>query len=184
MDFLEPGAIATRPVPIPRAEFQQAFQRLAHDVRLARRTPKEAARELLNLSQQQPQDVETVASAGDWNLETYRGEGYTLVPQKQDGPVRLMPEADEALKAKYLRWCAHQGGGDCLGLLDDGPYLRTDDRRTLALALAFGTVLEEAREALGRELLNVQALVSLVVWTVALYCMMWVVPEPASGHLC
>jgi hypothetical protein len=180
VDFLEPGAVATRPVPINKAEFQQAFPRLSRDVRLGRRTPKEVARELLSLLPRHSQDVETVASRGDWNLEVYRGEGYTLVPQKQDGPVRLTPEADEALKEKYLQWCQHQGGGDCLGLLDDGPYLRTDDRRTLALALAFGTVLDETREALGRELLNVSALVSMVVWTVALYCMLWVVPEPST----
>ncbi|WNG43030.1 hypothetical protein F0U60_02180 [Archangium minus] len=183
VDFMAPGVVATRPVPIHKAEFQRAFLLLSRDVRLARRTPKEAARELLSLLQLPPQDVETVASTGDWSLETYRGEGYTLVPQKQDGPVRLMPEADEALKEKYLKWCAHQGGGDCLGLLDDGHYLRTDDRRTLALALAFGTVLDETREALGRELLDVRALVSLVVWTVALYCMMWVVPEPTTKAL-
>nr|WP_239014384.1 hypothetical protein [Archangium violaceum] len=77
----------------------------------------------------------------------------------------------------------HRGGGDCLGLLDDGPYLRTDDRRTLALALAFGTVLDETRAALVGELLDVRALVSLVVWTVALYCMMWAVPEPTTKAL-
>nr|WP_245920219.1 hypothetical protein [Melittangium boletus] len=177
---MEPGAVATRPVPIKKAEFQQAFLRLSLDVRLTRRTPREAAHELLRISQQQPRDIETVASTGDWNLESYRGEGFTLVPETQDGPVRLTPVADEALKEKYLKWCAHQGGGDCLGLLDDGPYLRTDDRRTLALALAFGTVLDETRAALGRELLGVQALVSMVVWTVALYCMMWVVPEPTT----
>ena len=78
-------------------------------------------------------------SAGDWELETYRGQGYTLVPRKQEGPVVLVPEADDALRQKYLQWCEPQGGGDCLGLMDDGAWLRTDDRRTLALALAFGT---------------------------------------------
>ena len=102
------------------------------------------------------------------------------MPEKQEGPVSLTPEAEEALKQKYLHWCEPQGGGDCLGLLDDGPYLRTEDRRTLALALAFGRVLDETREALEAELLSVQALVSMVVWTVALYCMMWVVPEPTT----
>jgi len=29
VDFMEPGTIATRPVPIPRVEFQQAFLRVA-----------------------------------------------------------------------------------------------------------------------------------------------------------
>jgi hypothetical protein len=89
--FLEPGAVATRPVPIPKADFQHAFHRLAQDVRLGQRTPREAALELLRLSGQPPPEVETVASTGEWNLETYRGQGYTLVPEKQEGPVSLTP---------------------------------------------------------------------------------------------
>ncbi|MFL5353855.1 hypothetical protein [Archangium sp.] len=178
--FFEPGAVATRPVPILKPEFQRALQRLARDVRLGQRTPREAALELLRLSGQPARDVETVASAGEWNLEMYRGQGYTLVPEKQQGPVALTPEANETLKQQYLQWCAPQGGGDCLRLLDDGPYLKADDRYTFALALAFGRVLDETREALKAELLSVQALVSMVVWTVALYCMMWVVPEPTT----
>jgi hypothetical protein len=180
VDFLEPGTVATRPVPIHPAEFQQAFQHLSREVWLGGRTPKEAAHALLSLLHQQPQGVETVESRGDWTLEAYRGQGYTLVPEKQEGPVHLTPMADEALRGKYLQWCERQGGGDCLGLLDDGPYFRAEDRRTLALALAFGSVLDETRTALARELLDVRALVSMVVWTVALYCMLWLVPEPTT----
>ena len=176
VDFMEPGSVSTRPVSLPRAEFQQAFQRLARDVRLARKSPRQAAHELLRLLPE-PQQAPTVEAQGDWVLEQSRGRGYTFFPERQDGPVVLTPLAEDALKAKYLQWCEPQGGGDCLGLLDDGAYLRTDDRRTLALALAFGTVLDETRAALGREV-NARALVSMVVWTVALYCMMWVVPEP------
>ncbi|QRN94807.1 hypothetical protein JRI60_37695 [Archangium violaceum] len=179
VDFMEPGAVSTRPVPIDRAEFQRAVQRLSRDVRLMG-SPREAARELLKLSKQSRQDVETIAMTGLWLLEGYREQTFSFVPVSQTGPVPLTPEADEALKAKYLKWCEHRGGGDCLGLLEDGPYLRADDRRTLALALAFGSVLDETREALGRQLLDVRALVSMAVWTVALYCMMWVVPEPTT----
>jgi hypothetical protein len=182
VDFLEPGSIVTRPVPIPRAEFQQAFLRLAHDVRLGSKTPQAAARELLHLLPP-PEGVDTLDSQGDWLLEVYRDQAYTLVPERQEGPVVLTPAADEALRARYLQWCGPRGGGDCLGLLDDGPYLRTDDRRAFALALAFGHVLDETRGALVRELLDVRMMVSLVVWTVALYCMMWVVPEPTSKAL-
>ncbi|WNG38431.1 hypothetical protein F0U61_35685 [Archangium violaceum] len=182
VDFMAPGAAATRPVPIPRTEFQQAFLRLSRDVRLKQKTPRQAAHELLSLLDGPP-DAPMVVAKGDWKLEQYRGEGLTLIPERQAGPVVLTPQAEAALKEKYLWWCKHQGGGDCLGLLDDDTYLRTDDRRTLALALAFGTVLDETREALGREMLDVRALVSLVVWTVALYCMMWVVPEPTTKAL-
>jgi hypothetical protein len=179
VDFMEPGAVVTRPVPIPRAEFQQAFLRLSRDVRLKQKTPRQAAHELLSLLGTQ-RDEPRVAVTGYWTLETYAGQGYTWIPERQEGPVVLTPQAEQCLKEKYLEWCAHQGGGDCLGLLDDGPYLRMDDRRTLALALALGTVLDETREALKRELLDARVLLSMVVWTVALYCMMWVVPEPTT----
>ncbi|OJH42406.1 hypothetical protein BON30_04190 [Cystobacter ferrugineus] len=182
VDFLEPGTVATRPVPIPRAEFQQAFLRLSRDVRLGAKTPQAAARELLHLLPP-PKGGETVDSQGEWLLEVYRNQAYTLVPERQEGPVVLTPEADEALRVRYLQWCAPRGGGDCLGLLDDGPYLRTDDRRAFALALAFGHVLDETREALVHGLLDVRMMVSMVVWSVALYCMMWVVPEPTTKAL-
>jgi hypothetical protein len=149
MDFLEPSAVATRPVPIHKTEFQQAFQWLSQEVRMGR-SPREAARELLSLVHP-PKGAETVESRGDWSLEAYRGQGYTLVPEKQEGPVRLTPAADEALRRMYLQWCERQGGGDCLGLLDDGSFLLTEDRRTLALALAFGSVLDETRSALAQK---------------------------------
>ena len=178
VDFVEPGAVSTRPVPIPRAEFQPAVQRLFVDVRLGHTSPKQAARELLRLLP--PPEAETVESKGEWRLETHHGRVFTLIPEEQKGPVRLSPEADEKLKADYLQWCTVQGGGDCLCLLDDGPYLGPDDRRAFALALAFGSVLDETRQALTRELLDVRALISMVVWTVALYCMLWLVPEPTT----
>jgi len=178
VDFVEPGAVSTRPVPIPRAEFQPAVQRLFVDVRLGYTSPKQAARELLRLLP--PPEAETVESKGEWRLETHHGRVFTLIPEEQKGPVRLSPEADEKLKADYLQWCTGQGGGDCLCLLDDGPYLGPDDRRAFALALAFGSVLDETRQALTHELLDVRALISMVVWTVALYCMLWLVPEPTT----
>jgi len=179
VDFIEPGTVSTRPVPIARAEFQPAVQRLLVDVRLGRTSPKQAARELLRLLPPPPEG-ETVDSHGYWKLETHHGRVFTLVPEEQKGPVRLTPVADAKLKADYLQWCTGQGGGDCLCLLDDGPSLGADDRRAFALALAFGSVLDETREALARELLDVRALISMVVWTVALYCMLWLVPEPTT----
>jgi hypothetical protein len=179
VDFVEPGGVSTRPVPISRAEFQPAVQRLFVDVRLGRTSPKQAARELLRLLPPPP-EAETVESKGDWRLERHHGRVFTLVPEEQKGPVRLTPEADEKLKAGYLQWCTGRGGGDCLCLLDDGPSLDAEDRRAFALALAFGSVLDETREALARELLDVRALISMVVWTVALYCMLWLLPEPTT----
>nr|WP_275424886.1 hypothetical protein [Archangium violaceum] len=182
VDFMEPGNVATWLVPIPRAEFQQAFQRLARGVRLKRKSPREAAHELPSLVATKPGDP-WVAMTGYWEVEHHHRSAPTWVPLRQDGPVALIPEAEAALKRKYLKWCEYQGGGDCLGLLDDEPYLRADDRRAFALALAFGRVLEETRDALKAELLDVRMIVSMIVWTVALYCMMWVVPEPTTKAL-
>jgi len=180
VDFLEPGRVSTRPVPIPRAEFQPAVQRLLVDVRLGHTRPKQAASELLRLLPPPTSEAQTLESHGHWRVEMYGGRAYTWLPEKQDGPVRLSPETEEKFKARYLAWCTGQGGGDCMGYLEDGPYLRTDDRRALALALAMDSVLDETREALVRELLDVRAIISMVVWTVALYCMMWLVPEPTT----
>nr|WP_239014385.1 hypothetical protein [Archangium violaceum] len=100
---MEPGAVAIRPVPISRAEFQQSFLHLSRDVRLKQETPREAAHELLSLLETQP-DALRVAATGDWKLEQYRGEGLTFIPERQEGPVVLTPEAEAALEEKYLRW--------------------------------------------------------------------------------
>ncbi|WP_434385908.1 SitA5 family polymorphic toxin [Melittangium boletus] len=182
VDTMEPGAVALRPVSIPRVEFQKAVQRLAHDVRVGAKTPRQAAHALLNLMSTTP-DIPTVSVTGYWTLEHHRGEVLSWIPEGQEDAVALTPRAEAALKEKYLTWCERRGGGDCLGLLDDGPSLRADDRRALALALALGSVLDETRDALARELLDVRALTSMVVWTLALYCAMWVVPEPTTKAL-
>jgi hypothetical protein len=176
VEFLEAGAVRTRPVRINKAEFQRAFLRLTGEVRLGTRTPREAAYELLSLMKK-PEEAPLVEAWGEWRLEQYGGQGFSFLPERQEGPVVLTPQVQEALVAEYRKWC---GGGDCLGLLDDGPYLRTDDKRALGLALSFGNVLPETREALGRELPDERALVSMVVWTVALYCTLWLVPEPTT----
>jgi hypothetical protein len=167
VDVVEPGTVATCPVPIALSEFQRTVQRLARDLRL-KGTPQEAARELLKAHPE---------LEGDWLAEVYRDRVLTLIPQDDMG--LLTPEADNALRQEYARWCERRDGGDCLGLFDDGPYLRADDRRTLALALAFGPVLDETREALGREL-SPRAIMASLMWAVGLYLGMWLVPEPAT----
>ncbi|WNG27449.1 hypothetical protein F0U62_28090 [Cystobacter fuscus] len=156
---------STRVVAVTREEYQRAVAQLLqrHQVH---GTPQEAAQRLL---QAMPEE-ELLA-------EVYRDKVLTLVPLNDKGS--LVPEAEAVLKAKYLRWCQPRGGGDCLGLFTDGPYLRTDDRRTLALALAFGGVLDETRAALGREL-SPQALLSSLVWAAGLYLALWLLPEPST----
>lgn len=155
----------TRVVALTQEEYQRAVAQLGQRFQV-RGAPQEAAQGLL---QAMPEE-ELLA-------EVYRDRVLTLVPLSDKGP--LVPEAEAALKAKYLQWCQPRGGSDCLGLFSDGPYLRTDDRRTLALALAFGTVLDETRAALGREL-SPQALLSSLVWAAGLYLALWLLPEPST----
>ncbi|MBM7116218.1 hypothetical protein I3V78_21940 [Archangium primigenium] len=155
----------TRVVAVTREEYQRAVSRLLqHHPVLG--TPQETAQGML---QTLPEE-ELLA-------EVYRDRVLTLVPLTDKGS--LVPEAEAALQEKYLRWCQSRGGGDCLGLFTDGPYLRTDDRRTLALALAFGGVLDETRAALGREL-SPQALLASLVWAAGLYLALWLLPEPST----
>ncbi len=176
---LEPGRGTTRPVPVARADFQRAVQRIAHEVQHHGKSPREAAREWLK--GQVEQHPEAWQLSGTWVAEVYKGEVLSLVPVEEDG--RLVPEADAALRDQYLLWCTRAwGGGDCLRLFDDGPYLRTDDRRTLALALAFGSVLEETKAALGREL-SPQVLMASCMWTLGTYLALWLVPEPTTKLL-
>jgi hypothetical protein len=155
----------TRVVALTREEYQRAVAQLGQQYQV-HGTPQEAAQGMLHAMPEE----ELLA-------EVYRDRVLTLVPLNDNGP--LVPEAEAALKAKYLRWCQPRGGGDCLGLFTDGPYLRTDDRRTLALALAFGSVLVETRAALGREL-SPQALLSSLVWAAGLYLALWLLPEPST----
>jgi hypothetical protein len=164
VDTVEPGTASTCPVPISRQDFHNALRWLARDVRLEG-SPPEAARALMQARLEQE---------GDWVAEVYRGRVFSLVPLEEGS---LQPVEDEALRSDYLRWCERRGEGDCLALLTDGPYLRTDDRRTLALALAFSSVLDESQQALTRELLDMRAVLSTFVWMVGLYLMAWLAPE-------
>ncbi|WPB80386.1 hypothetical protein KYC5002_14725 [Archangium violaceum] len=176
---VEPGRGTTRPVPVSRADFQRAMRHIAHQAQHEGKSPREAAREWLKGQVEQLPEWEQLSET--WVAEVYKGRVLTLVPENEDS--RLKPVADEALRDRYLLWCTRgHGGGDCLRLLDDGPYLKADDRRTLALALAFGSVLEETKAALGREL-DPQVLVASCMWTLGAYLALWLVPEPTTKLL-
>ena len=176
---VEPGRGTTRAVPVSRADFQRALRHIAHQVQHEGKSPREAAREWLKGQVEQHPEWEQLSET--WVAEVYKGRVLTLVPEDENS--RLKPVADEALREGYLLWCTRgRGGGDCLHLLDDGPYLKTDDRRTLALALAFGSVLEETKAALGREL-DPQVLVASCMWTLGAYLALWLVPEPTTKLL-
>ncbi|RKH08953.1 hypothetical protein D7V97_18015 [Corallococcus sp. CA053C] len=101
---------------------------------------------------------------------------------REPGPKQ--PEALDAsavaLTGAYGRWCARKGGPvDCLHLMDDGPALDVEDRRALAFRLALDSVFGETAEAVG-ELVDRDAMVSMLVATGVLYFSLWLLPEPVS----
>ncbi|WP_245920090.1 hypothetical protein [Melittangium boletus] len=189
MAVIEQERVNTRPVPISKAEFREHVERLASGLQLHGR-PQEVAMQLLKVREllRQAQDMQPVSAVtasgrylaeADPRANNGRGEVYSLLPVEQTGPVLLTPEAEAELRTRYERFCMVRGGGDCLGLLDDGPYLRSEDRRTLALALAFGSVLDETYAALGHEL-SPQMILASVMWAVGMYLGLWLLPEPAT----
>ncbi len=93
--------------------------------------------------------------------------------------LRLLPE-DEELKRCYLLWCEHTwGGGDCLRLLVDKPFLDGDARYALAMAIAHSKVLGAMKEELAR-LVSPQAVVATVVGGLTMYAILLSLPEPVS----
>jgi hypothetical protein len=181
VEVLEPGPADTQPAPMDRADFQRALQRLARDVRLEG-SPRQAALARLAASLAHPAEADSMKAGGDYVAEVSRDRVLSLVPRSQWGPVALTPVAEERLRAQYQQWCQKRGGGDCLGLFDDGAFFLTDDRRTLALALALDSVLDETVQALGREL-DPRLLVGLVLWSAVLYLGLLLVPEPVTKAL-
>ncbi len=163
---LTAGAVQTEPVEVDAEDFQEKLRELIHEVPPSGH-PRETARWLLEEALQ-----------ADLLAEVERGRVVRLVPLEEDSPLATASNA--ALVARYQRLCAQlYGGGDCLGLLADGANLDRADRRTLALAIAFGSVLQETKHSL-QQMVSPQAVLSLLVGTAMLYFMLWVVPEPVT----
>ena len=93
--------------------------------------------------------------------------------------LRLLPE-DEELKRRYLLWCEERwGGGDCLQLLVDKPFLDGDARYALAMAIAHSKVLGAMKEELARTV-SPQAVVATVVGGLTMYAVLLSLPEPVT----
>jgi hypothetical protein len=113
--------------------------------------------------------------------EVDRGRVVRLMPLEDGAPLEAASVQDMA--RGYWGLCQEDfGGGDCLGLFNDGPVLTREDLRTLALALSLRHVLKETQVAL-RDMVSTQALVSMVVWTGCFYLLLWLLPEPVSKAL-
>ncbi len=88
------------------------------------------------------------------------------------------------LLTSYGGYCERRGTpSDCLTLLEDGPFLQADDKRSIALALAVGPALEGVGAEV-RAMLDPTRVLATVSLAIATYMALLLAPEPASGHLC
>ncbi|MFL5343173.1 MAG: hypothetical protein ACJ8AT_00160 [Hyalangium sp.] len=156
----------SEPVEVDTKDFQRAMRVLAREFRPPAQ-PAETARWLMEGSLQ-----------ADLLAEAERGRVVRLMPLEDGSPLEASSAAE--LKRKYLGLCQQEyGGGDCLGLLEDGPTLTREDVRTLGLALALKDVLKQTRVAL-KGMVSPQALIGMIVWTCCIYFTLWLLPEPVS----
>ncbi|WP_224368725.1 SitA5 family polymorphic toxin [Hyalangium versicolor] len=169
LHVLTAGSGPTKPVEVAGEDFQRAMRVLARGYR----------------SGAQP------AQSAHWLMEGAL-QGTLLAEVERERVVRLMPLEDDSpleaasapeVRRKYLGLCQRDyGGGDCIGLLADGPTLTREDMRTLGLALALKGVLKETGVAL-KGMVSPQALVAMLVWTCCVYLTLWLLPEPVSKVL-
>jgi hypothetical protein len=111
----------------------------------------------------------------------YEGRSQRLMASEPGNTrnLRLLPE-DEELKRRYLLWCEQDwGGGDCLRLLVDKPFLDGDAKYALAMAIAHSKVLGAMKEELVR-MVSPQAVVATVVGGLTMYAILLALPEPVS----
>jgi hypothetical protein len=166
LHVLTAGALKAGPVEVDVEAFQRFMTKWARDVKPSAR-PWETAHWVLE------QELETELLA-----EVERGKIMRMTPLEEDSPL-LVPTAAQQTEA-YLNLCKEEfGGGDCIGLLEDGPTLSRSDRRILALALALGPTLGEMKRSL-KEMVNPRAVLAMVLTTAAVYFGMWLLPEPIT----
>ncbi len=155
------------PVEVSREQFKQAVAKHTPSVPVVER-PLEYAGRLFGVPER---------SGWFW----YEGRSRRLMASEPGNHpnLRLLPE-DEELKRCYLQWCEQSwGGGDCLRLLVDKPFLDGDAKYALAMAIAQSKVLGAMKEELARQV-SPQALVATVVGGLTMYALLLALPEPVS----
>lgn len=84
------------------------------------------------------------------------------------------------LARSYGLLCERRGTpGDCLTLFDDGPHLKADDKRAIALALAVGPALDGV-DAEVRSMLDPTRVLATVSIAITGYMALLLAPEPVS----
>ncbi|CAM4050843.1 AHH domain-containing protein [Corallococcus exiguus] len=157
-----------RPVALDEDAFVSAVAGLARTAPVSS-YPMEAARRLL------------AASLPSRPYAHVRGHlGLISVHEPGRGRLRLNDAPEAELAAAYGRWCKSKAlAGDCLHLLERGPTLDEDGKRTLAFSIALDSVWDETEDAL-RGMTDRGAVLSMIVTTGALYLGLWLLPEPVS----
>jgi hypothetical protein len=157
-------------VEVRKGELEEALAELARDVRPAS-NPLRYARQLMFDS--------------PWQEEVYlkwTGRRLVLDSEAVEAP-RAVQECHE-LTRDYEHWCERKGRPrDCLSLLKDGPVLEADGQYALAMELALGSVWSETMDAF-KGMADPEAVRATITSAMAMYLMLWLLPEPASGHLC
>ncbi|NNB84240.1 AHH domain-containing protein [Corallococcus exiguus] len=157
-----------RPVALDEDAFVSAVAGLARAAPVSS-YPMEAARLLL------------AASLPSRPYAHVRGHlGLISLQEPGRGHLRLSDAPETELAAAYGRWCKRKAlTGDCLHLLERGPTLDEDGKRTLAFSIALDSVWDETGDAL-RGMTDRGAVLSMIVTTGALYLGLWLLPEPVS----
>ncbi|RKG99534.1 hypothetical protein D7X74_39340 [Corallococcus sp. CA047B] len=153
----------TAPVALEGRAFGEAVRSLAPGARVTVHPRTEALR-LLGLEARRPR-----ASLGLVALED---------PRRGRVRVTQAPEEGTALEAAYGRWCVRKKlTGDCLHLLEEGPRLEEEGKRTLAFRIALDSVWEETASAL-EGMVDPEAMGVMLATTGAVYLGLWLAPEP------
>jgi hypothetical protein len=157
------------PVALDDDEFHEAVAKHARTVPTSEQ-PLEFARQMLG-----------VPERSGWYR--YEHKSRRLFSQGAENELKVeLPPADAELNRLYLLWCGRTSGPpprDCLHLLVDSPMLGSDGKYALAMDIARGAVLGEAKDAFGR-MVNPEAVAATITSAMTMYLMLWLLPEPVS----
>ncbi|WP_163786574.1 AHH domain-containing protein [Myxococcus vastator] len=169
-----PSSGDARPVELDEDDFQETVAKLGRDVPRSAQPRSDARRRFWS-----PVNDAYAGARGRVGLVSVGSRQYsdnTLLPPTE----AWRPEADSELTRAYGRWCERtQRARDCLHLLEDGPTLGDEAKRTLALQFAMGSVLDETQAALG-EMVDPIAVRNTIITAMAVYLGLWLLPEPVS----
>ncbi|WP_309896648.1 hypothetical protein [Archangium sp.] len=157
------------PVQLRTGEFKESLAVLARDVRPASDPLRHARRLMLDSL---------------WHEEVYlKWTGRRLELDSEAEAVQQAPQACLDMTRAYGLWCERQGRPrDCLSLLKEGPVLGAEGRYALAMEFALGSVWNETREAF-KDMASPEEVRATLVSAMAMYMMLWVLPEPVSKGL-